>query len=186
MAALYPNRARPPRARFARVSLPGRLVDTPSGRLFVHRTGEGPPLVLVHGYLVSHFYFKPVIADLAKRFDVIALDLPAHGESDRTPPGSFKYDLASHADAVAQAMEALGVARAHVWGHSMGGGVAVHLAAQHPSRVDRLVIESATLYPLPLDVKVRLTLTPGIGPFLFQRVFGKPRFHQNFFQAQGG
>jgi pimeloyl-ACP methyl ester carboxylesterase len=158
------------------VSLPGTLIDLPPGRLFIHRSGEGPPLVLIHGYLVSHYYFKPVIAELAKRFEVIAIDLFGHGESDRPSPDTFGYDLPALADSVAAALDKLGIARARVWGHSMGGGVALTFAARHPDKVERLLLEDATVYPLPLPLQGRIVLLPLVGKLLFDNLYSRREF----------
>ncbi|MSP60159.1 MAG: alpha/beta fold hydrolase [Myxococcales bacterium] len=157
--------------RFLRVSLPGRLLDLAPARLFVHRSGQGAPLVLLHGFLVSHWYFRPVIAPLAERFEVIALDLPGHGESDNPPPDRFGYDFPAMADLVVAALDALGVGKVRLYGHSMGGGIALTLAARHPDRVERLLLEDPAVYPLPISLEGRLALLPGIGPFLFKNVY---------------
>ncbi len=141
--------------------------------MFVHRSGDGPPLVLIHGYLVSHWYFRQVIGDLARRFSVIALDLPGHGESDRPSPDRFGYDLPALADVVAGTLDALGVPRAHVWGHSMGGGVALTLAARHPEKVDRLLLEDAAVYPLPLPLQGKLVLLPLVGRAIFMKLYAR-------------
>jgi pimeloyl-ACP methyl ester carboxylesterase len=150
-----------------------RLVDTPAGRIFVERAGSGPTLVLVHGYLVSQHYFRALRRDLEARFDVVALDLPGHGESDRPPRDRFAYDLPSFAAAVASALDRIGVARAHFLGHSLGGGVALTLAARHPERVDRLVLEDAVVYPPPLPLRGRIALLPVVGEVLFKQLYAR-------------
>ncbi len=157
---------------FAPVSLPGRFVDTSSGRVFVHRAGRGEPLVLLHGFFLSHYSFRDVLPQLAAERDVIAIDLPGFGESDRPAPGDFAYDLPAFAGAVGEVLDALGVARATVLGHSMGGGTALTLAARQPERVERLVLVSAALYPLPMPVESKLLLAPGgVGNFLWKHAF---------------
>lgn len=158
------------------MSLPGKLIDLPAGRVFVHRSGEGPPLVLIHGYLVSHFYFKPVIAELGKHFEVIALDLYGHGESDRPAPDKFGYDLPALADLVAATLDALGLPKAHVWGHSMGGAVALSLAARHPGKIDRLLLEDAAFYPVPLPFIGKVVLMPVVGRLIFTNLYSRRDF----------
>lgn len=157
------------------MSLPGKLLDLPAGRVFVHQGGDPakPPLVLIHGFLVSHWYFKPVLDELSARFSVVGIDLPGHGESDRPPPDRYAYDLAAHAATVDQAMAALGIERATVYGHSMGGGTAITLAARFPTRVERLLVEDPLLYTPPLGWDGKLALVPGLGPFLFKRIYGR-------------
>jgi len=90
---------------------------------------EGPPLVFIHGFggdLNTWMFVQPT---LAQRHRTVALDLPGHGGSDKTLPAG---DVASLAAAVSGALEALRIDRAHLVGHSMGGAIALHLAAHHP------------------------------------------------------
>jgi pimeloyl-ACP methyl ester carboxylesterase len=156
------------------VSLPGRFVSTSVGRVFVHRAGAPrpatTPLVLVHGFLLSHHSFRPVLGALAAAREVIALDLPGFGESDRPPPSGYGYDAPAFADTVAEVLEVLGVGRAALLGHSMGGGVALRLAARWPERVERLVLVSAAVYPLPMPVEAKILLAPTVGGFLWKNV----------------
>ncbi|MEV7586337.1 alpha/beta fold hydrolase, partial [Streptomyces erythrochromogenes] len=77
----------------------------------------------------------------------LLVDLLGFGISDR--PIDFGYTMEDHADAVATALEAAAVRKADVVGHSMGGAVAVLLAARHPHLVGRLVLVDATLDPVP-------------------------------------
>jgi pimeloyl-ACP methyl ester carboxylesterase len=155
------------------MSLPGRLVELASGRLYVHTQGSGPPLVLLHGYLVSHWYYRAVIPRLAERFEVIAIDLPGQGESDRPPPERFSYDLPSLADTIGFCLDALGKPRVRIAAHSMGGGVAITLAARQPQRVERLVLEDAAIYPLPMPIEGKLALLPGVGKLIFKSVYAR-------------
>lgn len=155
------------------MSFPGRLVDLSVGRVFVHQRGAGPALVLVHGYLVSHHYFTPVLDELARHFTVTAFDLPGSGDSDAPSAERYQADPASVAGVVAELMEKLEIPSAHVIGHSMGGGIALALAARQPERVQRLVLEDAWAFPIRLPLLGRITLIPCLGPFLFMNVFSK-------------
>ena len=164
------------------MSFPGKLIDTSAGRVFVHSSGKegAPPLVLIHGMYVSHYYFKPVLTQLAERFSVTAIDLIGFGESDRPAPEKFAYDAAAQADIVDEVMGALGIASAAVVGHSMGGGVAVALAARHPARVSRLLVENGWVYPIVMPFSGRLALLPGLGGFIFKKLFSRGDLARHF------
>jgi pimeloyl-ACP methyl ester carboxylesterase len=121
-------------------------------RLSWGRTGAGHPVVLLHGLCGSQRWWSANIPALASEFSVLALDLPGFGRSRRLGriPG-----LPGMADLVAGWMQRIGAAPAHVVGHSMGGHLAMHLAARHPESVARLVLaDAAGLYrplaPVPL------------------------------------
>jgi pimeloyl-ACP methyl ester carboxylesterase len=145
----------------------------PTGRLFVTQRGEGPPLVLLHGYLVSHYYFRAIIPELAKSFEVITIDLPGQGESDRPSPDVFHYDLPSLASAIGACLDAIDRPRVRLYGHSTGGGVAITLAAAQPKRVERLVVEDAAIYPLPIPMVGKIALLPGVGKTIFTRLYSR-------------
>jgi pimeloyl-ACP methyl ester carboxylesterase len=97
-----------------------------STRLAYGRSGSGEPLVLLHGQGLSRRSWDPVIADLALYRDVIAVDLPGHGDSRRQQPGegAAPADLAV---AVTELLDDLGLESAHVAGNSLGGWVALEI-----------------------------------------------------------
>jgi pimeloyl-ACP methyl ester carboxylesterase len=96
------------------------------------RTGTGAPLVLLHGIGLTRASWQPVIPALAERFDVIAVDLPGFGDSAPFPPEAEPLPSALAA-AVAALLDDLGVDRPHVAGNSLGGWVALELAALRPA-----------------------------------------------------
>lgn len=156
------------------MSLPGRFVDTSAGRVFVHRGGRGAPLVLVHGWMMSHWYFRPLVEELAGEREIVAIDLPGHGESDRPSPSTFAYDFAAFSDVVDQVLRRLELGRVDVLGASMGGGVALSLAARRPERVERLILVDAAVYPGRVaGLRPKLALLPSVGPLLFKHGFGR-------------
>jgi pimeloyl-ACP methyl ester carboxylesterase len=93
------------------------------------RSGTGAPLVLLHGLGLSRRSWDPVIPMLAGHFDVIAVDLPGFGDSEPTRAEPTPAVLAA---AVAGLLDRLGVAAPHVAGNSLGGWVALELAASRP------------------------------------------------------
>jgi non-heme chloroperoxidase len=102
----------------------------------------GHPLILLHGYSDSSFSFSSVLPRLAADYRVYALDLRGHGGSDQPATGYTMRELAGD---VLAFMDAKGLTRATVVGHSMGSFVAQQLAVTAPERVARLVlIGSAT------------------------------------------
>ena len=91
--------------------------------------GSGPPVVLVHGMVNSSRHWKAVALDLAENYTVIAPDLIGHGDS-ATPRGD--YSLGAHAAVIRDVLAAIGVERATIVGHSLGGGVAMQYFWQFP------------------------------------------------------
>jgi len=102
--------------------------------------GAGQPLLLLHGGLGSIEMFEPALPELAEGRQVIAVELHGHG---RTPLGDRKISLPDMGDDMSVLLEKLGFEQVDVFGYSLGGGVALRLAVQHPSRVRRLVLVSA-------------------------------------------
>jgi pyruvate dehydrogenase E2 component (dihydrolipoamide acetyltransferase) len=98
---------------------------------------EGRPLLLLHGFsgdLNNWMFNQPA---LAQRASVYALDLPGHGVSSKTIEAG---DIGAMAAAVLGFMDAVGIPTAHLVGHSMGGGIALQLALDHPDRVSSLTL----------------------------------------------
>lgn len=146
----------------------------------VLEAGQGSPLILIHGFLVSHREYEDIIDPLARRFRVIAPDLPGFGESEKPSPTRYPYGLETFAEAIADLIAAFGVGRAAIMGHSMGAAVALTLAADHPELVQRLVLEDALCYPFPPSIKARIPLLPIIGGIVFKQLYGRALFRAYF------
>jgi pimeloyl-ACP methyl ester carboxylesterase len=99
--------------------------------LAVTRSGTGAPLVLLHGIGSSRRAWDPVLPALAARFDVIAVDLPGFGDSAPLY-GQAEVPPARLAESVADLLDDLGVTAPHLAGNSLGGWVALELAARRP------------------------------------------------------
>jgi pimeloyl-ACP methyl ester carboxylesterase len=95
-----------------------------------------PPLVLLHGFLGSSRNWQTAGAALASHYHVCALDLRNHGRSPHAPEMTFAAML----DDVMGWLDARGLARASILGHSLGGKLAMRLACRHPARVARLIV----------------------------------------------
>jgi pimeloyl-ACP methyl ester carboxylesterase len=111
------------------------------GHQVVYRiAGDGPPVVLVHGMVNASRHWSAVAERLAERHLVIAPDLIGHGDS-ATPRGD--YSLGAHAAVIRDLLSALGIERATMVGHSLGGGIAMVFFWQFPQRVERLALVSS-------------------------------------------
>jgi haloacetate dehalogenase len=104
--------------------------------------GEGPPVLLLHGYPQTHAMWHKVAPQLARDYTVICADLRGYGDSSkpRGIPGHANYSKRAMALDMAEAMEKLGFARFHVVGHDRGGRVAHRLARDHGRRVQTLTV----------------------------------------------
>jgi pimeloyl-ACP methyl ester carboxylesterase len=120
-----------------------QYVDTGELRLHAVVGGDGPPLLLVHGWPQTWYAWRMVMPALAKDFQVVAVDQRGRGLSDKPASG---YDSATLAGDMVGLMDALGYQRFAVYGTDVGMPIAYALAADHPERVDRLIVSEA---PLP-------------------------------------
>ena len=139
----------------------GRFVTVDGVRLHYIEKGEGPPVVLLHGNVVTaeDFQTSGVLDLLARRHRVIAFDRPGFGYSDR-PHGSA-WSARAQADLLREALVVLGINRPVVLGHSWGAAVALALALNHPDDVRGLVLLSGYYYPT-LRADVLLSSPPAI------------------------
>jgi pimeloyl-ACP methyl ester carboxylesterase len=121
----------------------GQYADVNGLHMYYETHGEGRPLVLIHGGLMSNETFGPVIPALvAAGHQVIAPDLQAHG---RTADIDRPIDTRLMADDIAALIRLLGIEQADVVGYSLGGGVAFWTAVRHPGVVRKLVMASANI-----------------------------------------
>ncbi|HEY5262076.1 MAG TPA: alpha/beta fold hydrolase [Solirubrobacteraceae bacterium] len=134
------------------------------GRRTVYRiAGSGPPVVLVHGMLNSSSHWQSVALNLAEDYTVIAPDLIGHGDS-AAPRGD--YSLGAHAASIRDLLTAMGVERATIVGHSLGGGVAMQFFYQFPARVERLVLISSGGLGHEVSPMLRTATLPGMSGVL--------------------
>jgi pimeloyl-ACP methyl ester carboxylesterase len=119
-----------------------RWLDTP---------GREPARVYLHGLAGTAFAAFGEVAGHPRiaGHRTLLIDLPGHGHSDR--PADWSYTLDAFADVVAAVIEAAGLRGVDLVGHSMGGSIAIVLAARRPDLVGRLVVAEANLDPLPPD-----------------------------------
>lgn len=131
-------------------------------RLRVLEAGKGTPVLLLHGFAVSADDWRPTLELLAESgYRGIAVDSLGFGESDK-PAGSV-YSLRLYADLNAGVLDALGIERAAIVGHSMGAKLAIATAIYHPGRVTRLMlVDSEGFTQIPLFMRKGGSL-PGLG-----------------------
>jgi pimeloyl-ACP methyl ester carboxylesterase len=112
---------------------------TAEGRAFrfLEREGAGPSLLFLHGLGDSSDQFEPVAGLLPDGWRLLALDQRGHGGSHKPDEGYSPFDFADDARVF---LDSVGLESAHLFGHSMGGRNALVLAAQHPDRVDSLIL----------------------------------------------
>jgi pimeloyl-ACP methyl ester carboxylesterase len=135
-------------------------------RYYYEITGQGEPVLLLHGGLFSIAMYGQIRAELAKTRQVIAVDLHGHG---RTALGKRPIRLIDEGADMAGFVRSLGYRQLDVVGHSMGGGIAFQLAIQHPELVRRLVLVSTPFsrdgfYPelLPQQAQLGAAAAPGM------------------------
>ncbi|HMO28623.1 alpha/beta hydrolase [Enterovirga sp.] len=117
-------------------------LDTEAGRIFARSGGEGPPLVLLHGFPQTHAMWHRIAPALAKTHEVFCLDLRGYGWSS-VPPGDGgrnAYSKRVMGRDVVSVMEQLGHVRFALVGHDRGARVAYRLALDAPGRVERLAL----------------------------------------------
>lgn len=112
-------------------------------RLVDGQRGGAAPLVLLHGFTGDATTWLPLVAELDRVRDVIAVDLVGHGDSD-APDDPAAYTMPATVTAVTAACDEAGLGRAHWLGYSMGGRVALNLALTAPERAETLSLIGAS------------------------------------------
>jgi pimeloyl-ACP methyl ester carboxylesterase len=145
-----------------------QLIDIGELRLHAVVGGDGPPLLLVHGWPQTWYAWRLVMPALAKDFEVVAVDQRGRGLSDRPVGG---YDAGTLAGDLVALMDALGHRRFALYGTDTGMPIAYALAADHGERVDRLVVSESPL--------------PGVSPSpaFFPAPVNERLWHVNFNRA---
>jgi pimeloyl-ACP methyl ester carboxylesterase len=158
------------------VNVTGDHVEVEGTRVFVHRRGSGPPVVLMHGYMMSHVCFAEVTEQLSQQFEVFAVDLPGFGQSDRPPATQYSYTLAGYTRTVSGLLDRLGLARPALVGHSLGGRLAVEVAFLRPERVRAVVPVCAPAAPFNMPSWLGTPVVHWILWQLFSRAYTRAQF----------
>ena len=139
----------------------GEFIDLDGARLYYYAAGTrgvGEPVVFLHGFPASGHLWNDVIPLMPAGHRLVVVDLLGYGRSD--PPNGRPLTLRAHADRIVALLDALGIDRACVVGHDLGGGVAQSLALDAASRVSRLaLVDSVAFAGWPTrDVRVARAL----------------------------
>ena len=147
-----------------RLMLTERCNDASCGlhgtRIHYRRWGRttGPRVLLIHAIGFDHHSWKPIIPYLEDRYQLVALDLPGHGESEK--PAGADYSLRSLSARVAGFLDELGLDDAILVGNSLGGGTSLAIAERAPERVKGLALLNSVAYRAALPILGRLALFP--------------------------
>ena len=157
-----------------------RYIDTGQVRLHAVIGGDGPPLLLIHGWPQKWYAWRMLMPTLARDFQVIAVDQRGIGLSDKPAEG---YDSATLANDMVGLMDALGHQRFALYGTDVGMPIAYAVAADHPERVVRLVVSEA---PLPgVSPSPPLFLPPQLNARLWHLAFNQlPKINEQLVQGR--
>lgn len=118
------------------------FVKTSHGRVHYLRKGVGVPLILMHSNGCSAYEYEHTIPLLAQKYDVIAWDMPGHGDSE---PITRHYTIADYGEALVEFMNGLSIEKAHIAGSSVGGSICAYIGEHHGERaLSLLFIETPT------------------------------------------
>lgn len=148
--------------RDRRFRLPQYFATVNGLRTAFFDAGEGPALVFIHGLAGNATHWLHVAPRYAGRFRVVGIDLPGCGE---TEPAKGKYSVRTYADHVRTLLDILGIERASLFGHSLGGMVATEFAFTYRERTDSVfLVNPAGFQPMPLPVRLagHLMLRPAL------------------------
>jgi pimeloyl-ACP methyl ester carboxylesterase len=131
-------------------------------KLYTVERGEGPPVLLIHGFGTNVFTWRHVSPDLARDHKVIAVDLKGFGQSDK--PFDDRYSAQDQAELLTQLIVDRDLRNLTVIGHSYGGGIALLLALEADTRlkgrIAKLVLIDTIAYPQAIPVAFKLLDTP--------------------------
>ncbi|MFG6148198.1 2-succinyl-6-hydroxy-2,4-cyclohexadiene-1-carboxylate synthase [Halobacillus sp. B23F22_1] len=115
-------------------------VSTGPRKYWVEEKGDGPPLLMLHGFTGSSSTFKKVKATLSSSFRLVSMDMPGHGKTGETGPISME----EFADDLKSLITQLGYSKIPLLGYSMGGRAALSFAILYPEYVETLILESSS------------------------------------------
>lgn len=142
-----------------------QYADTPIARFHYTKTGDGPPVVLVPGGGQWLYSYRDTVPVLARQFTVYAVDLPGQGYTT-LKQDDFGYDLDAMSAALGSFLDAVGLQRTSLVGHSWGGATSLYFAEREPERVDRLVLMASPGLDVPSSWDWRPLEFPVVGELI--------------------
>jgi pimeloyl-ACP methyl ester carboxylesterase len=145
------------------------------GDQLVHleQAGQGEPVVLLHGFGASTYSWRKVVPTLSASHRVVAIDLNGFGYTER-PKDLASYTREGQAALILGVMDALKIDRAHIVGHSYGGGLSLFLATLHPERFRTLVLVDSSAPTYPDDRRSRLASSRPLADLFVRAVALRP------------
>lgn len=158
--------------------------DIVGGGVRIRIYEQGPEsahvVLFLHSLFVDARAFEGLASRLSDEFRVICPDLPGFGDSEKPPPSRFSYGIEAFTEALVNLYGGLGLRRAYVVGHGLGGSIAMTLAAKHPELVSRLVLIDPICRQTPLFLGHRALLVPLVGGIVYKQLLGKTAFRALF------
>ncbi len=124
----------------------GNICTVSGNKMAYYRTGNGEPVLLVHGITTYSFIWRKIIPLLKPHYDVIAVDLLGCGDSDK--PLDVSYAIKAHAERLQEFVDCIGIGRFHFVGHDLGGGIGQIFAVHHPGHLLDLAMINTVAYDL--------------------------------------
>lgn len=144
-------------------------------------SSANPAVLLLHDIFLDSRTWDLVAEMLSSEFFVVTPDLPGFGNSEKPAPNRYPYGVGAFTEAIVDLYSGLGLARATVVGHGLGGAIAIGLGARHPELVTRLVLLDAVCNGPPLGKLQRVLVLPFVGGFVLKQLLGFGAYRRFFF-----
>lgn len=150
-----------------------RFVRVGDQLVHIEQMGSGEPVVLLHGFGASTYSWREVMPALARDHRVVAIDLNGFGYTQR-PKTAASYTREGQAKLVLETLDTLGIGRAHICGHSYGGGLTLYLAQTHPERFLSMVLVDSSAPTYSDDRRSRAATLRAVSYFFLRSVVLRP------------
>ena len=138
---------------------------TEQGSVHYEVFGRGRPVILLHGWLESWGLWQETMDFLSKSYRTYAIDFWGFGESDKRRES---FSIQDFVDLVNEFMDSLGITKAPLVGHSMGGTVSLSVAIQHPEKVSKIVVIGSPIEGSSLSILLKLASCRTIANIVYQ------------------